>query len=1682
MLIRARCASCGREYLTTQEALKGGGVMCSRCQGSVRPPDSQKGGPQSGTASVAGETPVRPGSHPMRMPPASPSAGTAEPLECQDANELLDASALPGLEPLEEELRPLDGPPDPFQEEFPVGEADASLTFQTPHDALASRPDGTPARPHDTASQPRTSPDRGLGQRPPLPQAPPTGDKGVVQVLQEQLGKVPKKALWAAATAGGIGLVTMFGLVAIWLFHAGPTPPSTTPSPLEPAPSAPSPGDDLSGRYKVHFETQWCAGNAAGCERIVASEGTPLEVQRTGSGWNVRFFGKEWTGEVDDLAQLRISVPLGAAAPDVGPLSTFSAGKDGELVLVGKGNQLAVEVAGVPLCTSPEGAQSPTPPGFLKFAAQIVKDSESGPTCLVIAEKGLRPGETKRFVGHQTALTSLEVTADGKALLTSDGSGVVGLWPLEDAVRPALLVLPEFKQAPGFLRLFPDGKTVLSAGGQGSDAVLRRWALDGSRAEKRFPLIEALAGLHQTAREQDQEQLRFEELVLSANGKQALVVCGPPAGDLLVTVWDLEAARLVMRAGLERSLLTAMCALFAEQDRVLSSGRTLSLNRSAAFCYPRPIVALGRSEGSILVSDDQSPTVPAAFVGHEGPPAAIAFSRDANRLASTGSDGTTRVWDLQTRQESHRFRWSNGGLQKGRQAPSAPVIQAPVAAVPASPPADASPAFVPAMSSETGLADFLPGMSPSLQSSNADDPMPVGTVPASREPRLMLVAFTPDGRRVLSSEPDGTIHLWDLECPATTVLPVVRKLPQSPLAPDAVVLAESPDGKYAVVHVPVVGRQGGKGPLQVWDLRENKPIRGFFTPPTQPAAALSPAGLVAVAFSPVGGLLATSHGAQSPGVAGNRLWLWNVESDKPLRGRNEQEFSSLAAAGQPRAAPADEGVGYSPPGYPGPGGAAGYLMPGMVPGYDESTQFSGPIGASSLDFTTDGQSILLGREAIHFLDARTLRHERSMSGVTRCLALSPDGRLLAGVRAAGQQQTASGELAVCEIPTGRELCRVPWMSEVRFSPNGRYLLGTAESKDTNGGQSQTRVLMVSADKGQVVRQFAVASSPVVELLRQTRSPNAGQPWAGGRRMGSYAGTAFTPGDASGPSSTASSSRRLDVTEDGRLLACADHHDTVHLFDVESGRRLVQTAPLPEAIRRIAFGRDGCSLTVATKVSAPSSPADAPGPKYSFEWPTADALRRWAEAEGKASGGGTEELAAVDLSPSTTVDKGNGSGRSNQKPGIALKEVRSIRLSESAALAGSPRLPPGVIFSEPRLGFLAALPDGKHAVSRGKDGQLHVLELQGGQSLRSLAQSRNAVTAWSDGRELVGVIGRRMSVSQGMFGPGEFGGMMNEGFMPGAPYGRGPDAIEGPASFSPMAPLPVTDVNKWDLSNGEVTGVIALDGVAEAVSACAFAPSGKWAVLGTAEGRLYLVNLLRFERPEVAAKNRAAQARAAEPAYGYAYEYEAAGQPKEVRKTTKTRKPTSPVNALPAFPGGTVTALAVLPDNQSFLAAGRDGLIQVCDARTGKVVRSFTDRHAVAASIAPGVPSFVCQLLVSTTGDKAVSLVPGDTMRVWDPGSGKPIATLRSAARCVAISPEGSLAVSAINSDLILWDLNQGIEIARHWLEGNVTALTFLPAGRHLITLTDASLKCWELDAGSDGPSVREAASARADSD
>ncbi len=366
---------------------------------------------------------------------------------------------------------------------------------------------------------------------------------------------------------------------------------------------------------------------------------------------------------------------------------------------------------------------------------------------------------------------------------------------------------------------------------------------------------------------------------------------------------------------------------------------------------------------------------------------------------------------------------------------------------------------------------------------------PLG-VPLVHQGAVRSVAFSPDGALLLTAGDDHGARLWD-----TATGRLLFTLPHNDRVKMAVF---SPDGKLALTG-------SNDRTAQVWDVKTGKPMG---TP------LVHEGKLRAVAFSPDGSRVVT---AGEDRVAR----LWETTTGRPV-GKPWPHQDDVRA------------VAFSPDGKTVLTGSADHyarlwetaagrlLFPPLL--------HPGPL--TTVAFSPDGLTFLTGCEdqAARLWDAATCRligAPLQHHGKVGVLAFSPDGKLVA---TGSDDRTARLWEAATGRPVGSPLQHEHWVLALAFSPDGRQVL----SGSVDG----------------TARLWEVATEHTLGALVQQAGINA---------------VAFSP--------------------NGRMILTGSDDHTARLWDTETGRPIGPPLPHPDAVNGAVFSPDGKMVLTASQSQA-----------------------------------------------------------------------------------------------------------------------------------------------------------------------------------------------------------------------------------------------------------------------------------------------------------------------------------------------------------------------------------------------------------------------------------------------------------------------------------------------------------------
>jgi WD40 repeat protein len=428
-------------------------------------------------------------------------------------------------------------------------------------------------------------------------------------------------------------------------------------------------------------------------------------------------------------------------------------------------------------------------------------------------------------------------------------------------------------------------------------------------------------------------------------------------------------------------------------------------------------------DGKQLASASWDPTIrlwdPATgkelrrLTGHTHAVAGLAFTKDGKILASAGYDGMVRIWDTATGTELRQLKAHEEGM---------------VTSVAVSPDGKTFASGGWQGTRTLVLWDLATGRELHVL--------------GGKENTVYAIAFSPDGKNLVSADGGGLVNLWDVKSGK-----VIRTLQGH--VDEVFCLAFAPDGKTLVSG-------DHDNTIRIWDMETGKQRRvievswaeGFWKRLEEQTDEGPKSGVFALAFSSDGKTFASGH-------FDNIIRLWDAATGK--------ELSKLEGHGRRVA-----GLAFSPDGKTLASGGWDHtirfwdLATGKelhrYPGHDGY-----PVGVvvspdSKQVLTAGGHATLrlwelaTGKELLVF---------RGHSGWMSAAAFSPDGRKVASA------SSEDGTIHLWDVATGKQVWKrlEPSTSliHVAFSQDGQYL-ATASQASNNKVKSAVRLLDPSDGK------------------------------------------------------------------------------------------------------------------------------------------------------------------------------------------------------------------------------------------------------------------------------------------------------------------------------------------------------------------------------------------------------------------------------------------------------------------------------------------------------------------------------------------------------------------------------------------------------------------------------------------
>ncbi|PHS06667.1 MAG: hypothetical protein COA78_14100 [Blastopirellula sp.] len=493
---------------------------------------------------------------------------------------------------------------------------------------------------------------------------------------------------------------------------------------------------------------------------------------------------------------------------------------------------------------------------------------------------------------------------------------------------------------------------------------------------------------------------------------------------------------------------------------------------------------------------------------------------------------------------------------------------------------------------------------------------------------------------------------------------------------------------------------------------------------------------------------------------------------------------------------------------------------------------------------------------------------------------------------------------------------------------------------------------------------------------------------------------------------------IAFSPDGSRLASGSYHDTIKLWDVQTGselKTLTGHTGLISTIESIAFSPDGSRLASGSRDKT---------------------IKLWDVQTGselKTLTGHTSQVASIAFSPD-----GSRLASGSYDKTIKLWDVQTG--SELKTLTGHTQYITSIAFS----------PDGSRLASGSYDEMIKLWDVQTGSELKTLTGHTGRVTSiafspdgkriasgsWDStikfwdtqtGSELKTLTGHIQFITSIAFSP------------------DGSRLASGSKDET---------IKLWDVQTG--SELKTLTGHTGRVTSIAFSPDGSRLASGSEDKTIKLWDAQTGSELKTLTGHTS---RVFNIAFSPDGGLLASGGWERTIKLWDTQSGSE----LKSLIGHTseITSIAFSPDGSRLASGSKDETIKLWDVQTGSKLKSLIGHTSEITSIA-----------FSPDGKRIASGSRDSTIKFWDTQTGSELITLTGHTQyitSIAFSPDGSrLASGSYDETIKLWDAQTGSELktlTEH--TSQITSIAFSPDGSRLASGSDNTIKLWNAQTGSE---------------
>lgn len=242
--------------------------------------------------------------------------------------------------------------------------------------------------------------------------------------------------------------------------------------------------------------------------------------------------------------------------------------------------------------------------------------------------------------GHNEHIGSMELSPDGRHLVTGDQQGIIKVWDLF-SMNEVLTLRGHILEVLSVV-FSTDGGRIISSG---NDAI-KVWDPEMDRkyldllGHERVSSIAFSPDSRRLVSGSEDKTLKVWDL---ASGSEVLTLCGH-RGKVWTAVFALDGSQII--SGSADSTVRLWDATKGDMLDVLEGHADAVL--SVAASSNNKWIASASADHTIKLWDMSSRKHMRTFHGHEGSVTCVAFSADSSRIASGGLDHTIGIWDIAT--------------------------------------------------------------------------------------------------------------------------------------------------------------------------------------------------------------------------------------------------------------------------------------------------------------------------------------------------------------------------------------------------------------------------------------------------------------------------------------------------------------------------------------------------------------------------------------------------------------------------------------------------------------------------------------------------------------------------------------------------------------------------------------------------------------------------------------------------------------------------------------------------------------------------------------------------------------------------------------------------------------------------------------------------------------------------